>query len=69
MYADNVYYAYRFVSICAEVQYILDSVIPELISDPSKRFIYVEIAFFARWFREQNDAMRHAVKKLVREGM
>ncbi|XP_076458768.1 lysosomal alpha-mannosidase-like [Babylonia areolata] len=50
------------------VQYILDSVIPELIKDPSKRFIYVEIAFFDRWFREQTDSMRHVVRKLVNEG-
>jgi len=51
-----------------EVQFILDSVIPELVNDPTKRFIYVEIAFFARWFREQNDAMRHKVNKLVQNG-
>ncbi|KAK7113101.1 lysosomal alpha-mannosidase-like [Littorina saxatilis] len=50
------------------VQYILDSVIPELVNDPSKRFIYVEIAFFSRWYREQNDFMRHTVKRLVSEG-
>ena len=52
----------------AGVQYILDSVIRELQDDPSKRFIYVEIAFFARWLREQNDITRHAVKLLVNEG-
>ncbi|XP_041364286.1 lysosomal alpha-mannosidase-like [Gigantopelta aegis] len=51
-----------------QVQFILDSVIPELDRDPSKRFIYVEIAFFARWFREQLDPMRHTVKRLVNEG-
>lgn len=52
----------------AGVQYILDSVIPELLSDPSKRFIYVEIAFFARWWREQDGIMKENVKKLVNEG-
>jgi len=51
----------------AGVQYILDSVIPQLSADPSKRFIYVEIAFFERWWYEQNDAMRKEVKKLVQE--
>ena len=51
----------------AGVQYILDSVIPQLSADPSKRFIYVEIAFFERWWNEQNDAMRTEVKKLVKE--
>jgi len=37
------------------VQYILDSVIPELAADPTKTFIYVEMAFFTRWWNEQND--------------
>lgn len=52
----------------AGVQYILDSVIPELLSDPTKRFIYVEMAFFARWWREQDNIMKENVKKLVNEG-
>ena len=50
----------------AGVQYILDSVIPQLSADPSKRFIYVEIAFFERWWNEQNDAMKREVKNLVK---
>jgi lysosomal alpha-mannosidase len=28
----------------------------------------VEIAFFARWWREQHDSMRHLVKGLVNNG-
>ena len=51
----------------AGVQYILDSVIPQLTADKNKRFIYVEIAFFERWWNEQNEAMRTQVKKLVQE--
>ncbi|KAK7483766.1 hypothetical protein BaRGS_00024982, partial [Batillaria attramentaria] len=51
-----------------EVQYILDSVIPELQRDPTRRFTYVEMAFFARWFRQQDDAMKKDVKQLVNEG-
>ena len=43
------------------VQYILDSVVPLLVTDPSKRFIYVEMAFFWRWWQEQDDNMRHQV--------
>lgn len=50
------------------MQYILDSVVQELQKDPTKRFMYVEIAYFARWFREQDDATRHVVKGLVNEG-
>ncbi|BFZ17312.1 hypothetical protein BsWGS_20353 [Bradybaena similaris] len=51
-----------------QVQFILDGVIAELQADPSKRFIYVEIAFFSRWFNEQSDATRHVVQSLVNQG-
>ena len=52
----------------AGVQYILDSVIQQLRADKNKRFIYVEVAFFARWWNQQHDSMRHVVKGLVNEG-
>lgn len=52
----------------AGVQYVLDSVIDELANDPTKRFIYVEVAFFARWWREQHDMKQHLVKGLVNSG-
>jgi hypothetical protein len=35
----------------AGVQYILDSVMLALAENPDRKFIYVEIAFFKRWFR------------------
>ena len=49
------------------MQYILDSVIPQLTADPTKRFINVEIAFFERWWNEQGEAVQAEVKKLVQE--
>lgn len=52
----------------AGVQYILDTVIPFLRNDPTKRFIYVEMAFFSRWWREQSDTMKEEVKSLVNQG-
>ena len=50
------------------VQYILDTVIEELQKDESRLFIYVEIAFFSRWWGEQDDIIRHRVKGLVNSG-
>lgn len=50
------------------VQYILDSVIPSLLENPDRRFIYVEMAFFWRWWNEQTDEMKANVKQLVNEG-
>ena len=51
----------------AAVQYILDSVIPALVENPDRRFVYVEIAFFWRWWLHQSEEMRETVKQLVNE--
>jgi lysosomal alpha-mannosidase len=50
------------------VQYILDTVVTELLKDERRRFIYVEVAFFYRWWREQNEARQDQVRGLVNEG-
>jgi lysosomal alpha-mannosidase len=49
----------------AGVKYILDSVVDELQKDQRRTFIYVEIAFFIRWWREQSENTKTIVKKLV----
>ena len=64
---DQYYYGYKNYIQQACVRNILDSVISQLRENPSRRFIYVEIAFFERWWNEQSDAMRAEVKKLVQE--
>ena len=64
---DQYYYGANNSIQHAGVREILNSVIPYLITDPSKRFIYVEMAFFERWWNEQNKTMRMEVKKLVKE--
>lgn len=65
---DQYFYGDKNSIQTAGVQYILDSVIPELLQDPSKRFIYVEVAFFARWWNEQDATMHQNVRNLVNEG-
>jgi lysosomal alpha-mannosidase len=65
---DQYYYGSSNDYQLASVQYILDTVIPELQSDPNKRFVYVEIAFFWRWWNEQNDQTKLVVRELVKEG-
>ena len=52
----------------AGVQYILDTVVQELEKNPSRRFSYVEMAFFERWWNEQTYKTRTLVKQLVNEG-
>ncbi|XP_046579073.1 lysosomal alpha-mannosidase-like isoform X2 [Haliotis rubra] len=46
---------------------ILNSVIPELLKNPSRRFIFVEMAFFSLWFHEQDKHRQEEVRKLIRE--
>ncbi len=50
----------------AGVQYILDSVVPALQQNKDRKFIYVEIAFFKRWWDQQDERMKGIVKELVR---
>lgn len=52
----------------AGVQYILDSVVDQLLKNPERRFIYVESAFFYRWWKQQSSAMQQTVRQLVNEG-
>ena len=51
----------------AGVQYILDSVIPALQQNKDRTFIYVEIAFFTRWWNEQDESMKATVRDLVKK--
>ena len=53
----------------AGVQYILDSVVRALDQNPDRRFIYVEIGFFWRWWGEQSDTIREKVKGFVNSGI
>ena len=65
---DQYYYGSNQGQQDASVQYILDTVIPELQNDPNKRFVYVEIAYFWRWWNEQTETMKETVRNLVNEG-
>ncbi|KAL5724721.1 alpha-mannosidase [Ranunculus cassubicifolius] len=47
------------------VQNVLDSVIQALLADKNRKFIYVEQAFFQRWWRDQSPAIQTTVKLLV----
>ena len=47
------------------MQYILDTVIQQLTVDKSRTFIYVEMAFFTRWWKQQNDQTKNIVSGFV----
>ncbi|XP_076940855.1 alpha-mannosidase At3g26720-like [Bidens hawaiensis] len=50
------------------VQNVLDSVISALLDDKNRKFIYVEIAFFQRWWNQQSEVLKTKVKELVNNG-
>ncbi|GAV59511.1 Glyco_hydro_38 domain-containing protein/Glyco_hydro_38C domain-containing protein/Alpha-mann_mid domain-containing protein [Cephalotus follicularis] len=50
------------------VQNVLDSIVPALLADKNRKFIYVEQAFFQRWWRDQSDEVQKVVKQLVSSG-
>ncbi|KAG0460421.1 hypothetical protein HPP92_020718 [Vanilla planifolia] len=52
----------------ASVQNVLDSVVVALLKNPDRKFVFVEQAFFQRWWAEQNEATQEVVKKLVDSG-
>ncbi|MCI4393430.1 hypothetical protein PGIGA_G00157410 [Pangasianodon gigas] len=64
---DQYYYGGRDDIQHAGVQYILDSVVSELQKDPARRFIYVETAFFYRWWKQQDQETRNIVTQLVEQ--
>ncbi|XP_059774202.1 lysosomal alpha-mannosidase isoform X2 [Balaenoptera ricei] len=65
---DQYFYGIQNDVQHAGVQYILDSVISSLLAEPTRRFIYVEITFFSRWWRQQTNATQEIVRDLVRQG-
>ncbi|KAH8402521.1 hypothetical protein KR222_002400, partial [Zaprionus bogoriensis] len=65
---DQYYYGSETKIQKAGVQYIIDSVVQSLLRDPEKRFIYVESAFFFKWWKEQTAEVQEQVKMLVDEG-
>ncbi|GBG31498.1 Alpha-mannosidase [Hondaea fermentalgiana] len=50
-----------------EVRYILNTVVDNLERNPARKFNYVEMAFFSRWWDEQTPVRRDAVRRLVKE--
>lgn len=52
----------------AHVNMVISSVVASLMADPARRFTYVEIGFFSRWWKQQNDAVKDNVRMLAGTG-
>ncbi|KAL0047195.1 hypothetical protein WJX82_009185 [Trebouxia sp. C0006] len=65
---DQYYYGSNNKIQLAAVQYILDTVVQALDANPDRKFVYGEMSFFTRWWREQTEATKDLVRKLVDNG-
>jgi len=52
----------------ASVKKILDNFVDSLYDRKDRTFIYVEMAFFSKWYREQSEIKKTQVKNLLKEG-
>ena len=55
---DQYYYGSANNIQDAGVGYIIDTVVTELSKNPERKFVFVEIAFFAMWWEEASDSER-----------
>lgn len=65
---DEYYYGAHNDIQRAVVQSIISNVVTELAANPDRKFIYVEQAFFQRWWAEQTPATQTVTKQLVASG-
>jgi lysosomal alpha-mannosidase len=65
---DQYFYGSNSSIQKAGVQYIIDSAVGALLKNDKRRFIYVETAFFWKWWKLQDSVMKEAVKALVANG-
>ena len=63
---DQYYFGTQNQQYQAGVQYIIDTVVDELTADPSKTFVYMEIAYFKRWWEHRDKTWHNKVRKLIK---
>lgn len=51
-----------------QVAHILTSAMNALKDHPHRKFSWVEVCFFERWWRDQNEEMRELVRRLYTDG-
>ncbi|GAB4821252.1 hypothetical protein N2152v2_008298 [Parachlorella kessleri] len=65
---DQYFYGANNSIQVAGVQYILDTVVQSLEANPDRKFVYADMAFFMRWWAEQDEDTRGLVSRLVENG-
>ncbi|KAF7265915.1 hypothetical protein GWI33_020660 [Rhynchophorus ferrugineus] len=65
---DQFYHGTNYKSYRAAVAYIYDTVLTSVRRKKDRKFIYVETAFFWKWWMEQDEEDRNVLRKLVNDG-
>jgi alpha-mannosidase len=65
---DQYYYGLRQDIQPAGVQYTLDTIVMSLLANPHRRFTFAEMAFFERWWNQQDEDTQSLVRKFVKDG-
>ena len=65
---DQYYYGVNNSIQAAGVNYVISSVMTELEKNPERKFSFVEIAFFWRWYEEASQHDRILAHHLVENG-
>ena len=65
---DDYYYGGRNDIQWAGVQYTIDSVVQEMMKNPSYKFSIVEVAFLYRWWNQANKTQQDNMKTLLDNG-
>ncbi|CAD6185194.1 unnamed protein product [Caenorhabditis auriculariae] len=65
---DQYYYGSKPSLVPVGVQYIYNTVIDELLKNPTRRFSFAETGFLWRWYTSHGDFERHQLQKLVKTG-
>lgn len=65
---DQYYYGANNSIQHANVNSIISANVLALLEDPGRKFIYVEQAFFQRWWSEQDSDKQEQVRGLVDRG-
>jgi hypothetical protein len=65
---DDYFYGGKQNIQWAGVQYTIDTVVSELVANPTYKFSIVEMAFLYRWWNTANDTQRQQMRTLVKNG-
>ena len=65
---DEYFYGWRNDIQNVTISKIISNVIPQLTLSKDRRFVYVEVVYFRKWWLLQTETTRETVRELVQNG-